>query len=123
LAAQLRQLPPPGNPLRQAALVELVKIDLTHQWQAGRHGKVEAYLKALPELGTAETVAAELLSLEYRLRVKHGQPVDLDFFLRPYPRQAAAVRRQVSQSLETCTVAATPDPSARATHALEGSSD
>src|ERR1700685_2461937 len=35
LAAAIQELPPAGQPLRAVLLVELVKVDLTKQWQRG----------------------------------------------------------------------------------------
>src|SRR5688572_6903269 len=66
LGVQVRRLPPEGL-LRRAALTELVKIDIRRQWQQGRRVKIEAYLKAFPELGTHETVAADLVAAEYEM--------------------------------------------------------
>jgi hypothetical protein len=55
LGEAVRQLPPPGSPLRYPTLVELVKVDLEKQWERGRRVPVESYLKDYPELGTPET--------------------------------------------------------------------
>jgi hypothetical protein len=42
LGAQLRDLPPPGDPLRQPLLLGLVRIDLRRRWQQGQRATVES---------------------------------------------------------------------------------
>jgi tetratricopeptide (TPR) repeat protein len=96
LEQTVRQLPPPG-PLRQAALIELVKIDLERQWQRGRRAQVEGYVKAFPELGPAEAVPADLLLAEYQVRAEFGAPADLAAFARRFPRQAEVLRRLLGE--------------------------
>jgi predicted Ser/Thr protein kinase len=91
LGAQVRKLPPPGSALRQAALTELVKIDLLRQWQKGHRAKLESYMKALPELGTAETVSPELIRAEMAARRTAGAAADPADFARRFPAQAAAL--------------------------------
>lgn len=56
---------------RLAALVELVKVDLEHRWNAGDRRAVEDYLREYPELsdggdGLADIVQQEFLMLENR---------------------------------------------------------
>jgi serine/threonine protein kinase/HEAT repeat protein len=92
LAAQIRELPRSG-PVRAAALVEMVKIDLDHQWQGGRHVRLEAYLKALPELGTADTVDADLILAEYQARQGAKHPPKFADFVARFPNQAVELRR------------------------------
>src|SRR5690348_1811843 len=67
LARCARELPPAG-PLRQLALAGLVKIDLRRHWQQGRKRSLEEYLRAHPELGTADTVAVDLIQAEMQAR-------------------------------------------------------
>jgi hypothetical protein len=63
---------PPG-PLRQAALVEMVKIDLERRWQRSERPKIEDYLRAFPELGEPNTVAADLRLAEAEVRQQFGE--------------------------------------------------
>ena len=51
-----RFLPPPGDPLRPALLLELIRADLALRWNHGPHLEIEAYQKSYPELG--QTAAA-----------------------------------------------------------------
>src|SRR5262249_1054877 len=74
LARGVPRLPPPGIPLRRVALVEMVKLDLRRQWQLGRHARLEAYLKVLPELGDRDTVPVSLIQAEYEARRLAGAP-------------------------------------------------
>src|SRR4051794_23401324 len=71
LAACARELPA-DCPWRQAALMEMVKIDLEKQWQRGRKPKMEAYLHFNPELGTRDTIPADLLLAEFQARTQSG---------------------------------------------------
>jgi hypothetical protein len=87
LAVQVRKLPPAGDPRRLPALVELVKIDLERHWQKRRKGKVEAYLKALPELAVAGVVP-DLILAECRARRRAGAPVDRARLVERFPEHA-----------------------------------
>src|SRR4051812_4619370 len=87
LAEAVRRLPPPG-PFRQAALYGLVRIDLARHWGLGHRARLEAYLKALPELGTPRTVAVELIQAEYEARLQAGAWPDLGKLARRFPHQA-----------------------------------
>jgi tRNA A-37 threonylcarbamoyl transferase component Bud32 len=91
----VRKLPPTGDRLRRAALVEMVKIDLERHWQRGRPAHLEAYLRAAPELGPASCLPADLLLAEYEARRECGAPADLAEFAKRFPRQAGELRRLV----------------------------
>jgi hypothetical protein len=95
LALWLRRLPPRGDGLRRPALVEMVKIDLERRWQRGQRARLEAYAKALPELGAPDRLPADLLLAEYEARQQCGAPADLAEFARRFPRQADELRRLV----------------------------
>jgi tetratricopeptide (TPR) repeat protein/predicted Ser/Thr protein kinase len=99
LAARVRRLPPAGTPLRQAALVALAARDLQQRWRHGRRVLVEAYLKAYPEVGTADTVPVSLLHAEYQARLEANLPGDLEGFTRRFPRQADELRQGLSATL------------------------
>lgn len=100
------RLPATGSPLRQAALAELVKIDLEHQWQRGRRMTVESYLDRYPELGLAASVGADLLLAEYRVRQQFGAPADVADFARRFPAQAAELERLIAE--HACTADLVP---------------
>ena len=78
-----------GLPLAQAALFEMVKIDLEKQWQRGRKPKMEAYLHFYPELGTRDAVPADLLLAEFQARAQAGDGTALEELASPLPRQTA----------------------------------
>jgi serine/threonine protein kinase len=78
------------------SLVEMVKRDLAHHWEQGRPVNLESYLEALPELGTSETVPAELIVAEYHARRRSGAPADLSQLLERFPHQAKMVRELVA---------------------------
>jgi serine/threonine protein kinase len=79
------------------ALVEMVKLDLSREWLLGRPVTLESYLDSFPELGTAETVAAELILAEYVVRCRSGERVALAQFDHRFPHQAAALRRLIEE--------------------------
>jgi serine/threonine protein kinase len=68
LAAQVERLPPPGQPLRLPALIELVKIDLERNWQRGRRLTLGDYVARYPELGPAAALPADLRLAEDEVR-------------------------------------------------------
>jgi hypothetical protein len=108
LEAWVPRLPPRGDSLRHIALVEMVKIDLERRWLHGQRAKVEAYVKALPDLGTLDRVPADLLLAEYEARQHCGAQADLDEFARRFPRQADELRRLVVQWRDEDHVTAKP---------------
>jgi len=57
-------VPPPGDPLRQQVLVELIKVDQEHRWKSGVPTKTEDYILDWPELRGRAKVIAELLDAE-----------------------------------------------------------
>jgi WD40 repeat protein len=73
LAARVERLPPPGQPLRLPALIELVKIDLERNWQRGRHLPLADYLARYPELGPAEALPPDLLLAEEEVCRQFGE--------------------------------------------------
>jgi tetratricopeptide (TPR) repeat protein/predicted Ser/Thr protein kinase len=118
LAARVRQLPPTTDPLRSVLLTELVTIDLRHHWQEGRRVRLESYLRAYPELGTAETVAVEIIQSEIEARRLHGETPDLAKFAARFPRQIDELRRRLG-TMEPSAV--NPGGPTRGTLSLRGS--
>lgn len=80
-------LPPPGEPLRTAALHELVRTDLENRWKRRQEIALEEYLKKYPELGTPETLAPQLIFEEYRARQLHGDRPALETYRSRFPSQ------------------------------------
>lgn len=105
LAARVAQLPPADKPLRLAMLVGMVRIDLRRRWQSGQPATVESYLESYPELGTPETVAAELILEEYEARRQHGTPADRAEFARRFPGRAGRLWQYLEQTCELTTPA------------------
>jgi predicted Ser/Thr protein kinase len=99
LAATAEKLGP-DHPLRQAALIELVKIDLERRWQAGRKVLLDSYLKRYPELGSAYTVPADLILAEFRIRHQFGATADPAEYARRFPRQAPQLQRLIARMSE-----------------------
>jgi HEAT repeat protein len=104
LGSRARGLPPPEDPLRRAALLEMIKIDLRRRWQSGRHVRLEAYLKNFPELGTADTVPADLILAEYHARRLAGA-ADPAAIVQRFPRQAREVNQLLARGAESAAPA------------------
>src|SRR5262249_21518070 len=73
------------------------KIDLERQWQRGRPACVEGYLHAHPELGTSDSVPADLIAKEYEVRHQAGALPQLASFLNRFPQQAEQLRPLLEQ--------------------------
>ncbi len=100
LAARVRELPPPGNPLRLPALMEMIKIDLERQWQQGRQVKIEDYLQAYPEWGGRDAVPVDLIQAEYQARAQAGMAWAWDEVFERFPCQAEQLRRLTAPAQE-----------------------
>jgi serine/threonine-protein kinase len=97
LAAHVGRLPAPGHPLRLPAFIELVKIDLERQWQAGHRFRVADYLLRYPELAHPGGPPPDLLMTEEEVVRQFGADAptvlapDLPPTLRPdVPHPAGA---------------------------------
>jgi hypothetical protein len=95
LAAELRDLPPVGGPARAAVLIGLVRVDLEKRWQHGQKAKVEAYLKACPELGDADTVHLSVVLAEVEARQAAGGTVDFQELYERFPARATELRQKL----------------------------
>jgi WD40 repeat protein/serine/threonine protein kinase len=122
LAALVKKLPPDG-PLRRALLVAMVKIDLERQWERGRRAVLEAYLKFYPELGTADTVAFDLIQAEYHLRQRYGAVAKIEDFARRFPHQVERLREALSQESQEGTAPPPVTQDTRLTNASTPSED
>lgn len=108
LAEQVKRLPGAASPLRQPALVELVKIDLERHWQNGHRPTVAEYLSRYPELGTATTAPADLLLAEYEARQQAGEKDALAVVARAFPDRGEELRPLIGTQYETATAGAAP---------------
>ena len=88
-----------GSTLRLPALFELVKADLERKWRSGHPVSLESYLEILPELGTRDSIPAELILAEYEERRRSGEPAEFAEFANRFPRQAETLRRLIGRSL------------------------
>ena len=91
---------PSGSTPRLTVLVELVKADLVRKWSSGQAVSLEFYLEVLPELGTRDTIPAELILAEYEERCRSGAASGAGRVRRPLPppgREVAAVDRAVAR--------------------------
>ena len=80
---------------RRLALAELVEIDLDRRWESGHHTEIEQYLTRFPELGTAETVSAVLIFMEWDARQQFGEPPRFGEFARRFPTQAPVLQQLI----------------------------
>lgn len=113
LAAFLQSVPPNiSADRRRRLLVELIKIDLEHQWRQGppsgsttwKRPALEDYLRRFPELSTTETLPVDLIAQEYETRLYGGDRPRLDEYLQRFPRQAESLR-QILPGVETAWAA------------------
>src|SRR5688572_21135781 len=65
-------LPPPGHPLRETLLPELIRIDLEYGWERGNPLPLEEYRRRYPEPFADPDHLRELAYEEYRLRMQAG---------------------------------------------------
>jgi serine/threonine protein kinase len=80
------------------ALFRLVKADLVRKWRSGNPVRLEEYLQALPELGTLDTIPAELIVAEYEERCRCGELVELDEYMARFPSHAETLRELLGPS-------------------------
>jgi serine/threonine protein kinase len=76
----------------------LVKADLVRKWRSGNPFRLEDYLDTLPELGTRDTIPAELILAEYEERCRCGELVEFEEYAARFPCQAEALQRLIGQS-------------------------
>ena len=93
-AAELAGWPPET---RGRALLELVEIDLDRRWESGQNTELEQYLTRFPELGTADTISAVLLFVEWDARRNFGEPPRFGDFARRFPKQAPELQQLIRQ--------------------------
>ena len=74
---------------RAVALSELVKIELQRSWAAGKGRLLDEYLRRFPELGTLESVDANLVACEFAARSSVESELDLADYRSRFPIQFA----------------------------------
>ena len=91
-ARPLSEYLPGGNvALRQAVLVELVKVDLELRWGQDQRMRLEDYCRQYAELGSVEELPPDLVYEAYRVACQHGDVDSAERFCEHYPRQRDAV--------------------------------
>lgn len=88
-----RFLPPRDDPLRPAALRELIKADLNIRWQRKQPVVLEAYLKNYPELSGRLTT--DLIYEEFLVRQQFGDHPSLATYQQRFPAQFAELEAMV----------------------------
>jgi serine/threonine protein kinase len=104
-------LPPPNDPLRLPVLHELIKIDLEARWKRGQPIQLEQYVQQFPELGPVETIPADLIYEEYRVRQRYGDRPALAAYLPRFRQQYAALLKLADESPVTLEKADASTPS------------
>jgi serine/threonine protein kinase len=103
LSAIVALLPESGDSLRPVALSEIVKADINRQWQSGQEVRLEDYLDTYPELGTTDTVPAELVYAEFEARRQAGHAPDINELAGRFPAQAEILKALVETEAEAPT--------------------
>ena len=88
-------LPPADDPLRPAALQEMVKSELEIRWRRGQGLSLETYLERFPELTDRSGLPAALVYEEYRARQRFGDQLPLSAYRERFPQQFAELERLV----------------------------
>jgi WD40 repeat protein len=76
--------------LRRAMLIELVAVDLEYNWKSldrssPRTGHpLEDYAAEFPQLGSCESLPIELITLEFEMRRRLGEPLEVDDYVRRF---------------------------------------
>lgn len=78
---------------RQAALIELVKVDLDLRRQKGAPASVLDYLERYPELGTGRSVVLELVRADVEARREWEPRPDVGDIYRQFPHLRAEIAR------------------------------
>lgn len=84
----------PDEPnIRQAVLVELIKLDLEYRWSEGIDPMyLEDYLRIIPEHQLTD-IPLDLIYEEYHVRRSAGLEVDSNEYVQRFPEQESEIRR------------------------------
>ena len=78
----------PGHPLRERALIELIKVDQEYRWESGKRKPLEDYLREWPELRGKRETLAELLTAECETRAYLNEETNRDDLSARFPEIA-----------------------------------
>ena len=92
-------LPPPGDPLRAAVLLELITTDLAIRCRRKRGRPLECYVALFSELGTTAAVPPELIYEGYRARCRHGDRPELAVYRERFPGRFADFQKLLERDL------------------------
>jgi serine/threonine protein kinase len=87
-------LPPPGDALRRAVLVEDVKLDMERTWREGGRALVETYETIYPELCP---IPLDLIVEEYRIRHRDGDKPAIESYQGRYPDRFAEIEQRARE--------------------------
>jgi serine/threonine protein kinase len=107
-------LPSPEDPLRSVVLPALVQADLENHWRRQQRIYLEDYLSRFPELGTPQTVSAQLIYQEYCVRHRYGDLLEPATYAQRFPAQFPEFKRLLESqpSLEPAASNGTLKPEA-----------
>jgi serine/threonine-protein kinase len=91
-------VPPPGDPLRRGALIDLVHIDLEYRWKAGSGLPVEDYLRRFPELSDDPALVVELAAWEHELRCRTEPDLAPGELVRRFPQLGRELEERLGGS-------------------------
>ena len=91
---------PADDAMRQAALVELVHIDLERRLKRGERARVESYLARYPMLARDAAAVVELLAEEYVLRLRENPNLQPSKLFQRFPKYAEQLRKVLSANSE-----------------------
>jgi serine/threonine protein kinase len=117
-----RFLPGGEDPLRPAALLELIKTDLEIRWRRGQTVSLELYCEKFPELGPPSHLPASLVYEEYVVRQRYGDKPTLLSYQGRFPDQYEEMLRLATEHpIPTLpSIHLTPSPGSRSS-SLQGS--
>jgi serine/threonine protein kinase len=109
-SADLTQfLPAPGTPHRLVYLHELIKTELEIRCRRSKTVSLDEYLRRYPELGAADTLPADLIYEEYRVRHRYGDKPPLDTYRQRFPGQFEQLKK-LEQQDPVATIYGTASP-------------
>lgn len=86
---------------REAAIAELVKIDLLRRWQSEEGIRLESYFEKIPWLGSVDTVSPHLILAEYEARLQSDPTLDQKSYRIRFPKQYRLFRALVESELSS----------------------
>jgi hypothetical protein len=90
-------LPSADDPLRSAALIELIKIDLELRHRHNCPIALESYVQLFPEMGPPPALAPHFIYEEYCVRTRYGDKPKLTEYQSRFPKQFDRVLELVQE--------------------------